>query len=85
MLSGELAEDVKDMLLDVGCLLLGIIGVVRDNRRRKVGIVDGVVDGEGNLEASVVVDHRSGDTSPHRLMNLETRNERVVIRLLTVR
>ena len=61
------------MLLDVGCLLLGIIGVVRDNRGGKVGVVDGVVDGDRNLKAAVVVDHGAGYTRPHRLEDRDSR------------
>ena len=68
MLGRELAEDIKDMLLDVGCLLLGIIGVVRDDRGRKVGVVDGVVDGDRDFEGGAVVDHSSCDTCPHGLV-----------------
>ena len=85
MLGRELAEDLDGMFLDGSSLLFGVLGIVGDNGGREIGVVDGVVDGDGNLKARVVVDYSSGDTSPHRLVDDETSSAHVMIMMLTVR
>lgn len=67
MLGRELAEDIEDVLLDCRSLSLGVVGIVGDGGRGEVGVVDGVVDGNGELVAGVVVDHGACNTSPHGL------------------
>ena len=68
VLGGELAEDVEDMLLDLGGLSLGIVGTVGNSSGGEVGVVYGVVDGDRDFEGSAVVDHSSCDTCPHGLV-----------------
>lgn len=67
MLDRELAESLHDNLLDLFAVPIGTVGVVRDPQGGEIRGVDGVVDGDGDLELCVVVHSRAGDTSPHRL------------------
>ena len=76
MFGGELAEDIEGMFFDSSSLLVGIFGVVRDDGRREVGVVDGVVDGDRDFKAGVVVDHCAGYTRPHRLEDRDSRRDR---------
>lgn len=67
VLGGELAKDIEGMFFDGGGLLVGILGVVRNDGGGKVGVVDRVVDGDRDFKAGVVVDHCAGYARPHRL------------------
>lgn len=67
MLSGELADRVKDVLFNVLGVAFGRFLVIGDDGRREVGAVDGVVNGEGYLVAGASIDDCSSDTRPHRL------------------
>ena len=73
VLGGELAEALEDVLFNLRGLSLGIACGVGDHRGRKVGVVDGVMDGDRELVASVVVDHSTCDTGPHRLHGMKRR------------
>ena len=75
----ELAQGIEDVLLDDFGLGIGLGGIVGDDGRREIGVVDRVVDRDGNFKASVVIDHRSGNTSPHRLGRNEPTDERVIV------
>ena len=85
MLLRELAQGVEDMLFNFFSLGIWFGGIIWYDGRREIGVVDGVVDGDGNLKARVVVDYSSGDTSPHRLVDDETSSAHVMIMMLTVR
>ena len=67
MLLRELAQGLDDMLLDGASLRVGVVGVVRDDGRREIGVVDRVVDRDGDFVTGVVVDGGTGNTSPHGL------------------
>lgn len=67
MLGGELAKGVDDMGLDSVGGFFRVIGVGSDGLRRKVGVVNRIVDRYGDLEARAVIDWRAGNASPHRL------------------
>lgn len=68
MLCGEGEEGLENMSLDGGTLCLWVVGVVRNDRRCEVCIVDGIVNGDCNLETSLIVDYSTGDTCPHWLV-----------------
>ena len=63
----EMADGLNDMLFNGLGLSIRLSRVIRDHAGGEIGVVDRVVDGDGNLKASVVVHRRTGDTSPHRL------------------
>lgn len=65
MLMGEVAKCLDDMFLNVR----GIVGIVIEEIVGEIGIVDGVVDGDGDLVVLVVVDDGARDTCPHRLLD----------------
>ncbi len=69
MLGRELAKRAGNMPLDSFGLGFGLCRVVRDEGRGEIGVVDRVVDGDGDLEGGAVVHDGTGDTCPHRLMN----------------
>lgn len=70
MTDGELAQGLQDMLLDVLCIFVRVVGVVVDDPRREIGAVDRIVNGNGNLKLRVIVDDSARDGSPHRLHRL---------------
>ena len=67
MLRRELAESRNDMGFDNLCLLIRLCGIIREDRRAEIGVVDRVMDGDRNLKASFVGEERTRDASPHRL------------------
>lgn len=56
MLVRELLEGVENVLLDGGGLEVGLGRVVGDDCGREIGVVNRVVDGDGDLVSGVVVD-----------------------------
>lgn len=64
---GELGKRIEDVLFDVLGRDSGLAFRERDQGRREVGVVHGVVDGDRNLETTVVRRRRSRDTGPHGL------------------
>ena len=86
MVLAELLDHVDDMVLNgraVAALLVG------DLPRGIVRVVDGVVDGNGDLEGVLSLDGLASDTHPHRLGNggtfRKTRWTRTRAHILTVR
>ena len=67
MLCGESAEGLNDMLLDSCALGLGVVGGVSNDGGCEIGVVDGIVNGDGNLETGVIIDYSTSNTCPHRL------------------
>lgn len=67
MLAREGVESLQDMLLDDLGLTLGVVEVVGNDGRCEIGVVHGVVDGDGNLEFRLIVYDSTCDTRPHRL------------------
>ena len=67
MLFGEAAQCIEDMLLD--CLWddRGLALRERDQGRLEIGVVDRVVDGNRDLEATFIERDVACDTSPHWL------------------
>ena len=63
----ELPDRVEDVFLDDLGLSIRLSGVVWNDGRGEIGVVDRVMDRDGYLEAGVIVDWGTGDTSPHRL------------------
>lgn len=55
------------MTLDLGSILLGVGHDVWHNGGGKIGAIDRVVDGDGDLEGFTAGQDRTSDTSPHRL------------------
>ena len=68
VLLGELAQSVENVLLDLLGLRVGLGRVIGNRAGREVGVVDRIVDRDGDLKAGVVVDHGAGNTGPHGLM-----------------
>lgn len=63
MFMREVTESLDDMLLDIR----GIVGIIIEEIVGKVGIIDRVMDGDGDLVILVVVDDGARNTCPHRL------------------
>jgi len=68
MLDRKFAESLQNKLLDFFGIFVGVVGVVRNGGRGKIGAVDRVVDRHCDLILGVVVDDRACDGSPHRLL-----------------
>ena len=69
MFLGELFERLENMCLDL-CGVFGWSGgVVGDDGGGKIGAIDRIVNGDGDLKGFAADEDRAGDTSPHRLDN----------------
>lgn len=64
MILAELLDHLDDMVLD--CRAVATL-LVRDLPRGVVGVVDGIVNGDGDLEGIFTLDGLTSDTHPHRL------------------
>jgi len=71
MFRGELAKGFNDMRFDGVGGLFRIIGEDGDDLRRKVGVVNRIVDRYRDLKARTAVDQCTSDTSPHRLKTMK--------------
>ncbi len=67
VLRGERAKSLEDVLLDSGTLSLRVVEVIGDDGGGEISIVNGIVNGDRDLEASLIIDYSTGDTCPHRL------------------
>lgn len=54
-------------------LIVGLRGIVWEDRRAEIGAVDRVMYGDGEFEASLVSKERASDASPHRLRDIRLR------------
>ena len=70
MLGRELANRVDDLGLDSIGGFFGIVGIDLDGFRRKVGVVDRIVNRYGDLKARAVIDWCASNASPHRLKTI---------------
>ena len=64
---GELAKSLKNIVLDLFCVLVWFIYVVWDLPIRIIGAIDRIVNRNCDLILCSVIDHTACDTSPHRL------------------
>jgi len=69
------------MVLDLGGILGGVIEVDWDCGGGEVGVVDRVVDGDGDLKGLASVDEGSSDTGPHRLLGDQREDDGAVINI----
>ena len=76
MLAGEGIEGLQDVLLNGCSLCLWVVNVVGDDSGGEIGVVNGIVDGYGDLELGVVVHDCPCDTCPHRLKRSSYRDEK---------
>ena|SRR6266545_8174964 len=67
MLDGKLSEGLKDGLLDLLCILVRVVGVVRKDHGGKICVVDGVVDRDRKLILGVIVNNSTSHGTPHWL------------------
>ena len=67
MVRRELAESRNDMGLENLCLLIGLCGIVRKDRRTEISVIDRVVDRDCDFKASFIGEEATRNASPHRL------------------
>jgi len=67
MLDGELAEGLEDGLLDLLCILIRVVGIVRNDRGFKICVVHRVVDRDCELILGVIVNNTTSHGTPHWL------------------
>ena len=70
MLRRKLSKSRDDVRFDYLGLLVRLGGVVCEDRGAEIRVVYRVMYRDGKLEASLVGEERTRDTSPHRLKNI---------------
>jgi hypothetical protein len=75
MLIGEFTKDLEYLSFDFLPGLVKVSRFPRNGQRSKIGVVDGIVDGNSNLKLSIVVDRACSNTCPHRL---ESRRDQII-------
>lgn len=63
----ELFEGLEDVTFDLGGNFCGVSRIVRNNGGSKIGAIDRVVNGDGDLKGLAAGKDRACNTSPHRL------------------
>jgi len=66
MRHGKLTKGIEDMFFDLGTVPFRVSGSVRNGCGRKVGGVNRIMDGDGDLKVGIIIYRTAGDTSPHR-------------------
>jgi len=67
MLQRELAQDLEEGFFDLLGVDFWVVGFVRQDQASKIGAVDRIVDGDGDLKLGTIVDGGSRHASPHWL------------------